>query len=229
MDLRYLLFIVLPVSFYANSDVKNFEGLSIELGAGYQKTDFDGGNGVEIDGVANADMYTSSENESDDFYTIGATYSHAINQKSLIGFGFDYSPTDLDIGTPTLYSQGSAKIASFELKDMFTAFLKPQFMISDNQLVYAKLGYINARLDNSDSINVRSFVSSKKSNLDGYTAGIGYRHNFENKIYGFVEANYINFNDDKGGIYYDPSDPYLMNVDAKLDAYNLKLGVGYQF
>jgi hypothetical protein len=192
------------------ADVKNFEGFTIELGAGYQKTDFDGTNGVEIDGVAQSHLSTNSQNESDDFYTIGATYSRALSDDYLMGVGFEYSMTDIDAGNPTLSNSTtgiSTETTDFELKDMFAVYVKPQFVISDKQLAYAKLGYVHSELDYSDYDS--EYISTRDTDLDGYILGVGYRHDFEKKLYGFVEANYINFRDDKvGGNYTDGNSIY---------------------
>lgn len=223
-----LLSAIFATNVYA--DAKNFEGFSVELGAGYQKTDSDGMNGVEVDGVAASHLSTNSQNESDDFYTIGATYSRALSDDYLMGVGFEYSMTDIDAGNPTLTNSNtgvSAQTTDFELKDMFAVYLKPQFVISDKQLAYAKLGYVHSELDYSDYDS--EYISTRDTDLDGYIVGLGYRHNFEKKLYGFVEANYINFRDDKVGGNYTDGTPYTLDVDAKLDAYNLKVGVGYQF
>ena len=212
------------------ADAKNFEGFSVELGAGYQKTDTKS-TGIDIDKVPTAGYSLSSMDESDDFYTVGATYSHAISDDYLMGIGFDYSLNDIDTGSPKFYFPGGAvpytKTSDYELKNMYSLFVKPQFVISDKQLAYVKLGYVHANLDYSDKDS--EYISTRDTDLDGYLAGVGYRHNFDKKIYGFVEANYVKFNNDKiGGNYNDGSD-YTLDGKAKLDAYNLKVGIGYQF
>ena len=79
------------------------------------------------------------------------------------------------------------------------------------------------------SINNLAADGADNLEIDGYFIGTGFKSLINNNLYGFIEVNYFKFNNDTYGGNYNNGSPINFDVDAKIDATNLKLGLGYQF
>ena len=228
--MKKVLFAVLcATSTLTFADSKVFEGFSIDASTGYQKTERDSAStATSIDGGVTtvSSVSTSSNDDSNINLILGSSYNYAINNDYLLGVGFDYDFLDHDMGSPIVDNDPTDNTTKFDLSDAMTFYIKPQFMITDKSQVYAKLGYIRAKVKMTDS--APGFVSSKKESVDGYSIGAGYAHMIGNNISLFVEANYLNYGKEDVGANYSQS-PSFISVPTDIDAYNGKIGVAYKF
>ena len=173
----------------------NFKGFALEVSGGYQNTDSNGDSSPKSDGVSQTAMTTSGFDDSDSIYAIGGSYNFSIDEKYLLGIGFDYNLNDIDVGTSKLTNHNPGGITTdwneYELKDLFSVYIKPQLVIDEDKLIYAKLGYVSADL----SINKANseYVSSSNESMHGYTVGAGYKQAFSQSFFGFFEVNYTQF------------------------------------
>ena len=212
----------------------NFKGFALEVSGGYQNTDSNGDSSPKSDGVSQTAITTSGFDDSDSIYAIGGSYNFSIDEKYLLGIGFDYNLNDIDVGTSKLTNHGPGGITidwnEYELKDLFSVYIKPQLVIDEDKLIYAKLGYVSADL----SINKANseYVSSSNESMHGYTVGAGYKQAFSQSFFGFFEVNYTQFAEESALANYANSCgcyDYTYSSDVDIDFYAAKVGIGYQF
>ena len=210
----------------------NFKGFALEVSGGYQNTDSNGDSSPKSDGVTIPRMTTSGFDDSDSIYAIGGSYNFSIDEKYLLGIGFDYNLNDIDVGTSKLTNHGPGGITidwnEYELKDLFSVYIKPQLVIDEDKLIYAKLGYVSADLSiiSGDS----EYVSSSNESMHGYTVGAGYKQVFSQSLFGFFEVNYTQFAEGSALANYKGLGPdYTVSSDVDIDFYAAKVGIGYQF
>lgn len=212
----------------------NFKGFALEVSGGYQNTDSNGDSSPKSDGVSQTAITTSGFDDSDSIYAIGGSYNFSIDEKYLLGIGFDYNLNDIDVGTSKVTNHGAGGITAdwneYELKDLFSVYIKPQLVIDEDKLIYAKLGYVSADL----SINKANseYVSSSNESMHGYTVGAGYKQVFSQSLFGFFEVNYTQFAEGSALANYANSCgcyDYNLSSDVDIDFYAAKVGIGYQF
>jgi outer membrane immunogenic protein len=208
----------------------NFDGFAFEVFAGTQNTKSDSDKSTTVDGVVTHHLALSTD-DTDGIYGFGLSYNFPINDKFLVGLGFDYYLDDIEMGTEKLTTEDNGKIDwnTYELEDMYSIYLKPQYVISKNKLAYIKLAYVAADLapTNQDE----EFVSISDEDMNGFSAGIGYKQLFGESFYAYAEANYIKFEDEHVTGHFIDSTPssYAVRKEVDADAFNFKAGIGYQF
>ena len=225
---KILLAVLCATSTTTFADSKVFEGLSIDLSAGYQKTERDSSSTVtEITGGVPT-VFASSMASVDDSNTnmiLGAAYNFALNNNYLLGVGFDYDFADHNIGNPIINNNPTDNGVNFELSNAMSLYLKPQLMITDKSQVYAKLAYIRADVDATEP-GEATFVGSDGESIDGYSIGAGYANMIAGNVSLFVEANYFNYGEE------EPRSNYTnqsIATPTDIDGYNAKIGIAYTF
>ena len=207
-----------------------FKGFALEFSGGYQDTDSNGDSSPVVNGVPQTGVTTSGFDDSDSIYGIGGSYNFAISEKYLLGIGFDYNLNDIDIGKSKATGGITIDWNEYELKDLFSVYIKPQLVIDEDKLIYAKLGYVSADLSimSGDS----EYVSSSNESMHGYTVGAGYKQAFSQSFFGFFEVNYTQFAEESALANYANSCgcyDYTYSSDVDIDFYAAKVGIGYQF
>ena len=210
------------------ADSKVFEGLSIDLSAGYQKTERDAASTATIitNGVPVVrTVITTSHDDSNTNIILGASYNFALNNNYLLGVGFDYDFADHNIGNPIIDNDPTDNGVNWELSSAMSLYLKPQLMITDKSQVYAKLAYIRADVDVTEP-GAATFVGSDGESIDGYSIGAGYANMIAGNVSLFVEANYFNYGEE------EPRSNYTnqsIATPTDIDGYNAKIGIAYKF
>ena len=212
----------------AYADATLFEGLALDVSTGYQQTERD----TESTVLVNGDRYpavTASTDEGSTNAALGVSYSFALSSNYLVGIGFEYNFTDLDIGRPLVDSNRAESTVTFELTNVMNLYVKPQFMISDTSQIYAKLAYTRADLEADDS--GVDFIGNTKPSLDGYSIGGGFATMINDNVSLFIEANYFNYGEEDTTFRYDGSDDDItsLGIASDIDGYNAKIGIAYLF
>jgi hypothetical protein len=114
-------------------------------------------------------------------FVIGATYTPG---KAKAGSG-NYTDNNLDGGT------SNTGTLSVEVKDPYTIYVAPTYVVGNNSALYAKLGYSKA------DINVNATggaaLTAKPSDLEGWTYAIGSKTLLTNNVYVGVEASVTDY------------------------------------
>ena len=229
--MRKFLFVLFfgVISTTSFAETEKFEGFTIELSGGYQNTDSSGGNSPIVDGVLNTDITVSGFDDKDSIYEVSGSYNFAINEKFLLGVGFDYSINDIKTGRSTAFMGEYTDWNEHELKDVYSIYIKPQLVINENTLIYGKLGYVNADL--SIIKGGAEYESSSDKSMNGYILGAGYKMILNQSVFGFVEVNYTKF--DKGYTTINGTDfrenDFTQRDLVDMTSYAIKFGLGYQF
>ena len=225
---KILLAVLCATSTTTFADSKVFEGLSIDLSAGYQKTERDSSSTVTqiADGVTSvaAEPMTSVD-DSNTNIILGAAYNFALNNSYLLGVGFDYDFAEHNIGNPIINGDPTDTSVNFELSNAMSLYLKPQLMITEKSQVYAKLAYIRADVDSTEPSKA-TFVSSDSESIDGYSIGAGYANMIAGNVSLFVEANYFNYGEEDARVNYTDQ---ILSTPTDIDGYNAKIGIAYTF
>ena len=149
----------------------------------------------------------------------------AINQDFLLGIGAEYSPI---AGQKTNYS-GSVLGASlgngqYNKENSYNIFLSPATPIGKDGLLYGKVGYTGATIKDTFG------STSSTKNYNGYSLGIGYKQIISGGLYGFAEGNYFSYgNQTSTGSGVISGYTVTASTTTNANAYNLLLGLGYQF
>tara|TARA_B100001093_G_scaffold504131_1_gene559496 strand:- start:516 stop:1217 length:702 start_codon:yes stop_codon:yes gene_type:complete len=226
-----LLFLTVSVTSFA--DTEKFEGFTIEFSGGYQNTESSGGT-PKVDGVRFPNIKNFGFDDEDIIYEIGGSYNFATSDKFLLGLGFDYIVNDIKIGRSTIIATIPGGVLAnwneHKLKDVQSIYIKPQLVINENQLIYGKLGYVNADL--SIVKGGAEYVSSSDKTINGYIIGAGYKMILNQSVFGFAEVNYTDFDKDFTKFNGQPccEGPAFTHSDpVNISSYAIKFGLGYQF
>lgn len=224
---NFLLAVLCATSTTSFADSKVFEGLAIDLSAGYQKTERDSASTGTLNGKVDGTL-SSSNDDSNANVMLGASYNFAINNNYLLGVGFDYDFADHNMGRTIIDNDPSNDSTKWELNDAMSIYLKPQLMLTDKSQVYVKLAYIKADVKIID--RTPEFVSANSESVDGYSIGAGYANMITNNVSFFVEVNYLKYGEeDVSSNYVEAGYRQTLSLPADIDAYNAKIGIAYKF
>jgi opacity protein-like surface antigen len=168
---------------------KSFEGASIGV--------FGAIAGAEVDGKANTTAGTSGQTATSGSGSIGKvtpvggldlSYAFATGTSSVVGLGVSYIPVKAEIGVGKSNDTSSGGTLDVELKDHFTIYLQPTFVVNKDSAVFVKLNYSMADVESS-GLNAR--VTS--GDIEGWGGGIGLKTFLTPNAFIQVEANYTEY------------------------------------
>jgi hypothetical protein len=195
---------------------------------------------------------------------LGVGYYWQASEKWLIGVGADYSAlkqTSSSISVNASNAPGSTSIApsqsltfnggNMQLSNRFNLFITPGYAIDKDKLVYVKAGYSQVtaqynratsatRTTNGISNTYSATGGNQSSNQGGYLLGLGYKQVISSGLYGFVEANYMGYNnpsytftstnatDTSRGVTTTSTRTVTASF-ASLNSFQALIGVGYAF
>lgn len=200
-----------------------FEGFYGQLGIGYENNS-PSTSSYSINLANSSPVGTSVTDSSKGSFSgaIGLGYGLSINKDFLLTVGADYSPLTAKTGNVT--NVGFSY--NYSISNRTNIFIAPGYSIDKDKLVYLKAGY------SMQSMKVQNFTyelgSDPSENLNGYVLGLGYKQMIDKNIYVFGEANYYSYSNKA----YTNNFGALSGTDtfnAKSNAYQLLVGVGYKF
>jgi hypothetical protein len=177
---------------------KSFEGVS--LGVSLSAI------GVEVAGSSTNNNSTTTNNGSTASGSLGKvaeiaavdlSYGFAIGPNGIIQVGASYTPGKAKAGSGTFSEKtGSTPLAdtgslTLEVKDPYTIYIAPTYVVSKDSAIYAKLGYSKADV-NSKSTGSAA-LSKKPSDLEGMTYAIGSKTMLTPNLYLGVEASVTDY------------------------------------
>lgn len=194
-------------------NVGNGSASNIPLGSG-------GPTGTVIPSTNNLNTATSA---------LSAGYNFGINSNYVLGIGASYYPgaSSSSTGSFRTYPVNGGGLSStaniqYNIKNLYSVYLSPGYLIDKDRLVYAKVGYTGTTIGLNGPTLAYSTV-----NLSGYTLGLGYKQMITQSIYLLGEFNYAG---------YSTKNPVLtntsgVNLTAPMSGTGMDflVGVGYRF
>ena len=173
---------------------KSFEGASLGISVSAIGAEISG-SGTSGNGSATTNSTSGSIGKVAEIAAIDASYGFAIGPNGLISVGATYTPGKAKAGSGT-YTDGNSVGAqngklSVELKDPYTIYIAPTYVISKDAALYAKVGYshVDLNVTATDAAN----LSKKPSDLDGWTYAIGSKTMLTPNLYLGVEASITDY------------------------------------
>jgi len=174
---------------------KSFQGASLGLSVS--------GIGAEVSGSAtnsNGNKGSGSLGKTAEIAAIDLSYGFAVGPNGIIQVGASYTPGKAKAGTGTYTDavvatggQASASTGNLALtvKDPYTIYIAPTYVVSKDSSIYAKIGY--AKADVNASATGGASLSRKPGDLEGISYGIGSRTMLTPNLYFGVEANITDY------------------------------------
>jgi opacity protein-like surface antigen len=207
------------------SQTSNFTGPSLALYASHvdAKNDIE-----EVTGLyANKNTTTKKNNL---IPGVDFNYGFAIENNFVIGLGatYDLSKTKTGEATRSFDSVGDAVtiITNNELKDHYSLYIQPTYVINKDSAMFAKLGKHFAKANYSwthifnGASDGRSFSNS--SNIEGWGYGLGFKNFLSNNLFVQGEVGIVNYEK-----FIDRS--RIESLSMKPETVNATISVGYKF
>ena len=174
---------------------KSFEGVSLGLSASAIGVEV-AGSTTNSAGSANGSLGKTAEIAAIDF-----SYGYALGPNGIIQVGASYTPgkakagsgqyTDSQTSTNETSGDLDGKI-NLEVKDPYTIYIAPTYVVSKDAAVYFKVGYSKADV-NTSAVGTGAVLSKKPGDLEGMTYGIGSKIMLTPNLYLGVEANMTDY------------------------------------
>ena len=177
---------------------KSFEGVS--LGVSLSAI------GVEVSGSSTNNATTNTNNGSNATGSLGKvaeiaavdlSYGFAIGPNGIIQVGASYTPGKAKAGSGTFSESSAATPVSdtgkltLEVKDPYTIYIAPTYVVSKDSAIYAKLGYSVADVNATSTGSAA--LSKKPDDLKGMTYAIGSKTMLTPNLYLGVEASVTDY------------------------------------
>jgi hypothetical protein len=203
---------------------KSFEGVSLGLSASVVGAEVSGTSASSSPGTRST---SGSIGKVAEIAAIDASYGYAIGTNGLISIGASYTPGKAKAGSGT-YTDGNSVGAqngklNVELKDPYTIYIAPTYVISKDAALYAKIGY--SHVDLNVSATDAAALSKKPSDLDGITYAIGSKIMLNPNLYLGVEASITDYD----AISATKTVDTTSNITADVKVVQGTVAIGYKF
>jgi len=205
---------------------KSFEGVSLGLSVSAIGAEISG-SGTSGTGSVTTNSTSGSIGKVAEIAAIDASYGYAIGPNGLISIGASYTPGKAKAGSGT-YTDGNSVGAqngklNVELKDPYTIYIAPTYVISKDAALYAKIGY--SHVDLNVTATDAAALSKKPSDLDGITYAIGSKIMLNPNLYLGVEASITDYD----SISATKSVDAASNISADVKVVQGTVAIGYKF
>ena len=209
---------------------KNFAGASLGLSLSAIGAEISGRSTSSSGGTAGTNATSGSVGKVAEIAAIDASYGFAMGPNSVFVIGASYTPGKAKAGSGNYTDNNTEALSSgasqtgtltVEVKDPYTIYVAPTYVVGNNSALYAKLGYSKA------DINVNATggaaLTTKPSDLEGWTYAIGSKTLLTNNVYVGVEASITDYDSIKA----TRATGVDINADAKVAQGTITLG--YKF
>lgn len=203
------------LSMGAFAQAKNFEGMNVTGSIGYQSAT------AKITDLSLAGFTIDDSKPAGMTLNLGLEYIAAINDQYTLGLGVETNPLASNSARFELNRNGTRipnNGGTSTLSSSYSLFVSPGMAISNETLVYGKLGYvqISTKGTNDDGSNFPSDASN------GYSLGLGLKQLLGKNTFLFGEFNYITI------MSKDQAQPGV-TYKTSASAVNGAVGIGYKF
>jgi len=209
--------------------VANAGGFAIGISASLNTLDTAGKEDVDNNGTTDA-----TKNVSDDF-ALGSIFAEFTNMGEKFGFtlGVDYIPFDGDVDKRSItqdacgakaggacpHTSSGTNSVEGTVKDHYTLYIQPGYMIKPNVMLYGTLGRASATF-NGKSTSITHTDIDKDVDLDGTKLGFGVKYVYDGGL--FLKADYSKTDYDT--VSFTTSNNTKATADLDNTAYALSIG-----
>ena len=111
----------------------------------------------------------------------------------MIGVGATYIPVKAEIGVGKSDDSSSGGSYKAELKDHFTVYLQPTFVINKDSAFFAKVNYAQASVKNADTSTAGTKSKITSGDAEGWGFGLGLKTFLTPTTFVQVEANMTDY------------------------------------
>ena len=177
---------------------KNFAGASLGLSVSALGAEINGSGTSSTGGTNGANTGSASVGKVAEIAAIDASYGFAMGNNSVLSIGATYTPGKAKAGTGTYTDNGSGTLnvdsvgsMNVEVKDPYTIYVAPTYVVGPNSALYAKLGY--SKTDLNVTATGSAALTKKPSDMEGWTYAIGSKTMLTSNLYLGVEASITDY------------------------------------
>ena len=174
---------------------KNFAGASIGLSLSAVGAEISGNSTSSAGGTSGTNTTSGSIGKVAEIAAIDASYGFAMGANSVFVVGATYTPGKAKAGSGSYTDNNTGGTdtgtLSVEIKDPYTIYVAPTFVVGNNAALYAKLGYSKA--DVNVNATGGAALTAKPNDLEGWTYAIGSKTLLTNNVYVGVEASITDY------------------------------------
>ena len=174
---------------------KNFAGPSLGLSLSAVGAEISGSTTSSSGGTAGSNATSGSIGKVAEIAAIDASYGFAMGANSVFVVGATYTPGKAKAGSGSYTDNNTGGTdtgtLSVEIKDPYTIYVAPTFVVGNNAALYAKLGYSKA--DVNVNATGGAALTAKPNDLEGWTYAIGSKTLLTNNVYVGVEASITDY------------------------------------
>ena len=208
----------------ALSQSKNFAGPSIAFGAGYNSMETplklvedDSGS------ISNITFGGSKKNFN---YLADISYGIEMNKDFAVSLGatYDFSKSESEIISGTDENGDTASIKG-KLKDHYSVYLQPTYLINSSTGIFAKASYNFAKASYTISANTDSL--SLSDNVNGWGYGLGIKSFLNNNLFIQAEGSLTKYDRTSKNIEGDSG--IIYDISSKPEVLSAIISIGYKF
>jgi hypothetical protein len=177
---------------------KNFAGPSLGLSVSALGAEINGSGTSSTGGTDGANTGSASVGKVAEIAAIDASYGFAMGNNSVLSIGATYTPGKAKAGSGTYTDKGSGTLnvndagsMNVEVKDPYTIYIAPTYVVGPNSALYAKLGY--SKTDLNVTATGSAALTKKPSDMEGWTYAIGSKTMLTSNLYLGVEASITDY------------------------------------
>ncbi len=177
---------------------KNFAGPSLGLSVSALGAEINGSGTSSTGGTDGANTGSASVGKVAEIAAIDASYGFAMGNNSVLSIGATYTPGKAKAGSGTYTDKGSGTLnvndagsMNVEVKDPYTIYIAPTYVVGPNSALYAKLGY--SKTDLNVTATGSAALTKKPDDMEGWTYAIGSKTMLTSNLYLGVEASITDY------------------------------------
>jgi hypothetical protein len=177
---------------------KNFAGPSLGLSVSALGAEINGSGTSSTGGTNGANTGRASVGKVAEIAAIDASYGFAMGNNSVLSIGATYTPGKAKAGSGTYTDNGSGTLnvdsvgsMNVEVKDPYTIYIAPTYVVGPNSAIYAKLGY--SKTDLNVTATGSAALTKKPDDMEGWTYAIGSKTMLTSNLYLGVEASITDY------------------------------------
>jgi opacity protein-like surface antigen len=179
---------------------KNFAGASLGISLSAIGAEISGSSTSSSGGDLGSNSTSGSIGKVAEIAAIDASYGFGMGANSVFVVGATYTPGKAKAGSGNYTERNNFNgntggndtgTLNVEIKDPYTIYVAPTYVVGNNAALYAKLGY--SKTDVSVNATGGAALTQKPSDLEGWTYGIGSKTLLTNNVYVGVEASITDY------------------------------------